>query len=89
MRAGASSASSQSVLERELDLVCARAHVRRPVHAQALHTLQGHTARVQAVATCPTGRFVYSASADETVKQWSVENKKARELRLPCWTCSR
>ena len=67
-------------------LLCAHAY-----DAQALHTLQGHTGWVYAVVTCPTGRFVYSASADTTVKQWSGENRKlkARERRLPCWTCSR
>ena len=37
---------------------------------QVVRTLQGHTNGVSAVVVSPDGQFVYSGSADKTVKQW-------------------
>ncbi|MGO9271191.1 MAG: WD40 repeat domain-containing protein [Terriglobia bacterium] len=37
-----------------------------------IQTLQGHAARVNALAVTPDGRFLVSGSADKTVKVWSL-----------------
>jgi WD40 repeat protein len=38
-----------------------------------LHTLAGHTGRVDAVAVTPNGRRAVSASWDRTLKVWELE----------------
>ncbi len=42
--------------------------------AQLIWTMKGHSNPVNAVAVSPDGRFVYSGSQDETVKQWEASS---------------
>ena len=48
------------------------------VRAQLVRTLEGHTGTVFAVTVSPDGRFVFSGSADETVRQWQAESGEVR-----------
>ena len=41
---------------------------------QLVHTLEGHTDLVNAVAVTPDGRRAISASADHTLRVWDVES---------------
>jgi hypothetical protein len=54
------------------------------VALQLVRTMKGHSQMVTAVAVAPDGRFVYSCSNDETVKQWDTSNGAVRVL---AWRC--
>src|SRR5262249_25896202 len=46
-----------------------------------IHKLEGHSARVWSVAFSPDGTFLFSGSADETVKVW--DTAAWQEIRSP------
>ena len=49
-----------------------------PEHLQALRTLRGHTDKVEDCAVSPDGRFIVSASRDNTLKVWDAAGGQER-----------
>jgi WD40 repeat protein len=45
----------------------------------ALHTMEGHTDEITALAAAPDGKWLVSASKDQSVRVWNLEN--GQELR--------
>ena len=58
------------------------------VCVQVVRALKGHTNLVLALALCPSGRFLYSGSADNTIKAWAVDSGQVPSGCAPCTSCS-
>ncbi len=50
------------------------------VTPQLMRTMKGHSHWVMSVAVSPDGRFVYSGSYDNTVKQWESSSGAVRAV---------